>query len=271
MDCSNMFPICIKNLNYSYGNNQILKNINLKFHKNKFYSIIGPNGSGKTTLLKNILKVLPCKKGSIYIYGEDILKFKNKDLAKKLSSVPQNTNIDFDFSALDVVTMGRNPYIDRFKNESPNDLTLVKKAMEVTNTLKFKEKNINSLSGGERQRVIIARAIAQDTPIILLDEPISSLDIQNQIDVLDTMKLLNKNVTVIAVLHDLNLAAEYSDFLILLKKGEVFCSGSPKMVLTKENIQKVYNIDSYITKNPITNKPYIIPISKINKNKSMEK
>ncbi|MEW9095211.1 MAG: ABC transporter ATP-binding protein [Clostridiaceae bacterium] len=252
----------INNLNYSYDDKQILNDINIEFEKNKFYSIIGPNGSGKTTLLKNIGRALPVNQSCIYIDGKEINDYKTKDLAKKLSSVPQNTNIDFDFSVLDIVLMGRAPYLKRFENEGEKDLSIVKEAMEMTNTWHLKDKFINQLSGGERQRVIIARALSQKSDIILLDEPISNLDIQHQIDILDTVKYLNREVTIIAVLHDLNLAAQYSDYLVLLKEGNISSHGTPEEVLTENNIQNAYNIETCIIKNPITGKPHIIPISK---------
>ncbi|PRR78254.1 putative siderophore transport system ATP-binding protein YusV [Clostridium liquoris] len=259
-NCS--YSINIENLNCSYGDKVILNNININFEKNKFHSIIGPNGSGKTTLLKNILRVLPVENKCIYIDSKDVNSFKSKDFAKKLSSVPQNTNIDFDFSVMDIVLMGRTPYLKRFESEKENDIKIVKEAMEMTNTWDLKDKSINELSGGERQRVIIARALSQESEIMLLDEPISNLDIQHQIEILDTIKYLNRNVTIIAVLHDLNLAAQYSDSLILLKDGKVLSHGAVEEVLTEKNIRDAYNIDAYIMKNPVTGKPHIIPISK---------
>lgn len=255
-------PIIINNLNYSYGENHILNNININFERNKFYSIIGPNGSGKTTLLKNILRTIPIESKSIYIDGKDLTCFKNKELAKKISSVPQNTNIDFQFSVFDIVLMGRTPYLKRFATEGDKDLKIVEEAMEMTNTWHLRDKNINELSGGERQRVIIARALAQQCEIILLDEPISNLDIQHQIEILDTIKYLNRNITIIAVLHDLNLAAQYSDSLILLNNGRIVSHGTVEEVLTEKNIRNAYNLDTYIIKNPVTGKPHIIPISK---------
>lgn len=255
-------PIIIKNLNYNYGETHILDNININFERNKFYSIIGPNGSGKTTLLKNILRTLPVESKSIYIDDQDLTSFKNKDLAKKISSVPQNTNIDFQFSVFDIVLMGRTPYLKRFETEGNKDLLIVQEAMEMTNTWHLKDKNINELSGGERQRVIIARALAQQCEIILLDEPISNLDIQHQIEILDTIKYLNRNVTIVAVLHDLNLAAQYSDSLILLNNGKIVSYGTVEEVLTEKNIRSAYNMDTYIIKNPVTGKPHIIPISR---------
>lgn len=254
--------ITVKNLNFKYGEKSILENINFNIQKNKFYSILGPNGSGKTTLLKNINKSLEQIKNTIFIENEDLYFIKNKDLAKKISWVPQNTSIDFDFSVMDIVLMGRNPYISRFSSESHEDLTIVEESMKITNTWNLKDKNIRELSGGERQRVIIARALAQKTDILLLDEPTSNLDIHHQIELLDTIKFVNSNMTIVAVLHDLNLASQYSDYLILLKDGKIISIGTPEQVLTKHNIQLAYDIDVNIIKDPITLRPHIIPISK---------
>lgn len=255
-------PIILNNLNFSYNEKHILKNINISFERNKFYSILGPNGSGKTTLLKNILKALPTTDKTIYIDAFDINNYKNKDLAKKMSSVPQNTNLEFDFTSFDVVLMGRSPHLKRFERESNKDYEIVREAMEITNTWHLKDKYINQLSGGERQKVIIARALAQESSIILLDEPISNLDIQNQIEIMDTLKFLNRDVTIISVLHDLNLAAQYSDYILLLKNGEIFSKGTPEKVLNVNNLKYVYDVNTYIIKNPVTGKPHIIPISK---------
>lgn len=258
--------IKIDNLNCLFGEKQILSNISLNIEKGKFYSIIGPNGSGKTTLLKHISKSLEVKDKIIYIDDKDINKIKIKEFGKTIALVPQNTNIEFDFSVLDIVLMGRTPYIKRFNEETHEDYKIAENAMRMTNTWHLRERTINSLSGGERQRVIIARAIVQETNIILLDEPISHLDIQHQIEVLDLMIELNKKkgITVVAVLHDINFAIQYSHKVILLKNGEVFNEGIPEEVITNESIESVYGIKVSRVENPVNNKPYYIPISKCN-------
>lgn len=258
------YPIKINNLSCTLGSEKILHSINLNIEKNKFYSIIGPNGSGKTTLLKNITKAVEPLKNTIFINELEIQKLKNKEFAKKIAYVPQSTQINFDFSVMDIVLMGRTPYLKRFQSEGANDIQIAKNVMKLTDTWNLKDKNINDLSGGERQRVIIARAIVQETGILLLDEPISNLDIHHQIKVLDTIKTLNKEqeLTVVIVLHDLNLAAQYSDYLILINEGKIQSQGIPENVLTPENIKEVYNMEICILKNPITHKPHIIPIGK---------
>lgn len=262
METLDFTSVKLNNLSCNLGEKEILHNINIDFSKNNFYSILGPNGSGKTTLLRNIGKALTPSKKTIFIENKDILDFTNKALAKKLAVVPQNTILNFDFSALDIVLMGRYPYIPRFQDESKKDYDIAKHAMEMTDTWHLRDKCINELSGGEQQRVVIARALAQETDIILLDEPISHLDIHQQIEILDTIKSLSKKVTIIAVLHDLNLAAQYSDYLVLLNNGSIVFQGTAEEVLTGENIKEVYDIDVCMIKNPVTGKPHIIPITK---------
>lgn len=260
------FPIIIEKLNWTYGDRPILHEIQLKIEKNRFYSIIGPNGSGKTTLLKNISRTLEPRKNTIFVDQQDIVSMKPREVAKRMASVPQNTHVDFEFSAADIVMMGRSPYLRRFQTESAKDMEIVKAAMMATSTWHLKDKNINEISGGERQRVIIARALAQQTGIILLDEPISQLDIHHQIELMDTVhRLVRKSeVTVVAVLHDLNLAAQYSDRLILVSEGSIAIQGTPEEVLTEENIQRVYQLPVHIIKSPVTGKPHVIPISAVN-------
>jgi iron complex transport system ATP-binding protein len=253
----------IKDLEFSFDKqSQVLKNISLDISKGKFYSILGPNGSGKTTLLKLISKLLSTDDHKVMIDNEDINSIKTKALSKKMAIVPQQTSVEFEFSALDIVMMGRAPHISRFSSESENDFSIVKKAMVLTNTWDLKNKSINALSGGERQRVIIARAIAQETDIVLLDEPISHLDIHHQIDLLNQMKTLNKKSgkTIVAVLHDLNLAAAFSDVIILMRNGKIHSIGKPEIVLNEETIEEVYGLKVHILKEPGNNRPYIIPV-----------
>ena len=266
MKSEGQYPVVLQSLNWKFGDRQILSDITLAIDKGKFYSIIGPNGSGKTTLLRNIAKSLEPAENSVYVDNIDITSLNSREMAKKLSVVPQNTSIDFEFTVTDIVLMGRSPYMKRFQSESNEDMEIAERAMRVTNTWHLKEKSINEISGGERQRVIVARALAQDTGIMLLDEPVSQLDIQHQIELMETIHLLIKtrDLTVISVMHDLNLAAQYSDYLILINEGRIVCQGTPEQVITKENIESVYKLESYIMKNPITGKPHIMHVKRSN-------
>lgn len=258
------YPISINNLSWRFGEVDILKDITVKMEKSKFTCIIGPNGSGKSTFLKSLLKILEPEKNKIFILDKDISRYRYKDLAKRIASVPQNTVVDFNFSVMDIVLMGRSPHLNRFQVEGEIDFQIAQKSMEMTDTWHLKDRDINTLSGGERQRVIIARALSQQSEILVLDEPISNLDIQHQINLLNILKELSikEDITVVAVLHDLNFAIEYSDYLILMDEGRIVDQGSPEEVITHDNVKDVYDIDIHIMKNPVTKRPHIIPITK---------
>lgn len=256
--------LSIKDLYFSYEDQNILSNINIDIEKGKFISIIGPNGSGKTTLLKNISSVLSPDKGKVFFLGKDIQEYRRKQLSKYIAYVPQSSYINFEFTAGDIVLMGRSPFLKPFESEKTEDIKIAENAMKMTNVYEIKDKKITEISGGERQRVMIACALAQTPKVILLDEPVSNLDIQHQIEILSVLKELSKSkeMTVITVLHDLNLSAEYSDLVVLLKEGRIIEYGTPKDVITEENIDKAYNTNVYMTKNPMTGNPHIIPIIK---------
>lgn len=254
----------IADLSFNYNDINILKNIDLHIEKDEFLGIIGPNGSGKSTLLKNISNILKPKTGFIYLDKKILHEYKSKDLAKKMAVVPQDTNVNFNFTVYDIIMMGRNPYQNKWGKVNDKDLEIVDEVMEVTDTYDLQDKKVNQLSGGERQRVIIARALAQKPDILLLDEPTSNLDINYQREIFDLISDLNKkfSLTVIVVSHDLNLSSQYCDKLILLNEGEIFATGTAEEVLTEENIKEVYNTEVIIKKNSITNRPYVTLIPK---------
>lgn len=250
----------VKNLSHSYGDKNVLSNISLSFSSGNFYSIIGPNGSGKSTFIKNISKIIAPGHGSVFIENLDICSINNKELAKIMAVIPQNLQIDYDFNVFDIVMMGRSPYKRRFEDFNIEDKKIVEKYMKITNTWSLKNKLITELSGGEVQRVIAARALSQETNIILLDEPTSHLDIQYQIEFLNIFRGIRKDRVIIAVLHDLNLASIFSDEIILINDGQVLARGKPKEVITKENIKKAYNLSVEVLENPGNKCPYIMPI-----------
>ncbi len=253
--------IKVKELCFNYGTDNILNHINFIIESGSFVSILGPNGSGKTTLLKNICNLLKPHKGYIYIEDKDVKGIKYKDLAKTLGVVHQANNISFDFTVHDVVLMGRFAHQKRFKSETQHDLDVVRNAMKETETWGFRDKSINEISGGERQRVVMARALAQEPKILLLDEPISQLDIKHQINILSLCKRLNKqkNITIVTTLHDINLAGEYSDYILLLDNGNIRALDVPEKVLTSENIESVYGIKVKLFNKPANRVPYIVP------------
>lgn len=246
-----------------YDSVRVLEDVSLALQGGDFFGILGPNGSGKTSLLKSISRTLRPHRGTILLNKTDIYSLKNIEVAKQLAIVPQDSSIGFSFAALDVVLMGRNPHMTRFQMEGSKDLSIAKKAMLLTNTWQFAERPINELSGGEKQRVIIARALAQEPRVLLLDEPLTHLDIVNQLEIMDLVKGLcvKEKLIVLAVFHDLNLAARYCTSAIMLKKGKIFAAGEIADVLTSENIKGVFNVDAIVKKHLVTNSVFVIPLS----------
>ena len=261
------------NIKFSYTQEKILKGIDIEIKKGAFIGIIGPNASGKSTLLKNISKTLKADSGTVYLDHKLLNKYNSSELAKKMAVVPQNTEINFNFNVYDIIMMGRHPYQKRWSRLSQKDKKIVKEVMELTDTLKLKNKLINELSGGEKQRVIIARALAQKPDILLLDEPTSSLDINYQGEIYDLLNHLNQeyNLTIITVSHDLNLTAQYCEELLLLKEGRIYASGSAEEVLTEKNIKAVYNAEVLIKTNPLSEKPFVSLVPEVNRNKNRKR
>ena len=247
-----------------YTKEAVLKRVSFEISQGEFLGIIGPNGSGKSTLLRLMTRVLLPQKGKILFENKDITKIKLKELCRKIAFVPQDTLINFSFSVEEIVLMGRIPHLKRLQLETQKDFLIAQKSLSSTDILHLNDKKIDQLSAGERQRVIIAKALAQEPILLLLDEPTSHLDIGHQIQILDLLKKLNQeeNLTVIIVLHDLNLASEYCDRLILLNEGKVFKDGTPLDVLTYQNIEAVYRTIVVVNKNPFSSKPYVVLVSK---------
>ncbi len=256
--------LIIDGVSFEYDAKPVLADIEVNIAKGEFVGLVGPNGSGKTTLLRTITNLLQPSKGVVILDGKDVSKYSKKELAREIAVVSQDTQVAFDFTVEDIVLMGRTPYLGRFQNETRSDLDIAREAMVATDTLDFSERLITSLSGGEMQRVIVARALAQHPSLLLLDEPTSHLDIKHQVSILDLLKRLNstQSLTVIASLHDLNLAAQYCDYLVMLSKGKIFCVGTPDNVLTEDNVRAVYDANVIVTKNPVTGCPSITPLSK---------
>lgn len=226
-----------------------LEDINLSIPKGKITTIIGPNGSGKSTFLKIISQLLTCKCGEICVYDQPIQCYKKKEFAKTVSMLPQSKQSLPDLTVKELVSYGRSPYKKTFqKRSSSDDEQIIEWAMEVTGTVKYRDRMFHSLSGGEQQKARIAMALAQKTDILLLDEPTTYLDIAHQIDVMEILQQINEeyNITIVMVLHELQQAAAYSDYLIALKGGCVADKGEPKSILTSEFFKKVYNINASI-------------------------
>jgi iron complex transport system ATP-binding protein len=261
-DSKERFFISTVDIKCRVGEREVVNGISFGAGKGKFCSIIGPNGSGKTTLLRTMASSLEPVCGAVMIDDTAVAGMKTCEIALKLAYVSQNTNIGFDFNVTDYVLIGRKPHLRRFQNEGQDDMDFARRAMKITNTWNLREKNVNELSGGERQRVILARALAQDTPVILLDEPISQLDIHHQIGLMDTLRemAVDHGVTVVAVLHDLNMASHYSDQIVLINEGRIVIQGSPEEVLSSQVISEVYGLRVRVINNPETGRPLVIPI-----------
>lgn len=262
----------VRNLSSGYKDELVIKDISLLAKPKEIVGILGPNGSGKTTLLRTLSKILKPKEGVVIIDGKEINKLSQKEIAKKVGVVPQDSAITFSFKAYEIVLMGRNPHLKPFQSETTRDFKVVEEAMRATNTWHLAERAINELSGGEKQRVIIARALAQEPKYLLLDEPTAHLDINQQLEIMDLVKRLSKEkgIGVIAVFHDVNLAARYCENLILMKNGKVYSFGKTGDVLTGENIKEVFGVNAEVRRHSITGFIYVVPVE-VSREKNNEK
>lgn len=244
-------------LSVRYEERTIIKNLSLEIPDKKITTIIGANGCGKSTLLKAITRIIPYNSGSVILDGKNILKENTKLLAMKMAILPQTPESGIGLTVGEIVSYGRFPYQNGIGRLTKKDYQVINWALEVTGTKEFKLHSIDALSGGQRQRVWIAMALAQETDIIFLDEPTTYLDMAHQLEVLELLKKLNteEGRTIVMVLHDLNQAARFSDYIIALKSGKIVKAGTPEEVITKEVLKEVFNIEAEITKEPKTNKP----------------
>jgi len=247
----------LKDITLGYDKQIILKNISLSIHQGEMLGIIGPNGSGKSTLIKGICRLLTPGNGRILIDGQDIAHMSRTTIARLIAVVPQTPSLPDTFTAFEIVLMGRTPHLRRFRFESQNDFDIAWKAMEITKTQSFAERTMDQLSGGQKQLLTIARALAQEPKLILLDEPTAHLDINYQTETLDFVRglCIKQNITAVAILHDLNLAAQYCDRLALLHNSGIYAEGTPYEVITEEIIQEVYGAHVCVHPHPVNNLP----------------
>ena len=258
-----MAIINIEKLNYSYGKKEVLKELSLDIDENKLTGIIGPNGCGKSTLAKNIIKYINGKFESFKIMDIDIRELSHKKIAQLISYIPQKSTIISNISVFDYVLLGRFPLLkNSWDNYSEKDYEIVENNINLLNIKELRDRNVETLSGGELQKALLARALAQEAKILLLDEPTSALDLNNAVEFMKILKNISikKEMSVVIIIHDLNLASLFCDSLIILKDGKFIEKGSPKEVINEKNIKSIYNLDCKVCYNE-NDKPYIIPIT----------
>lgn len=256
-----MTIINIEKLNYSYGKKEVLKELSLNIDENKLTGIIGPNGCGKSTLAKNIIRYINGKFEYFKIMDIDIRQLSHKKIAQLISYIPQKSTIISNISVFDYVLLGRFPLLkNSWDNYSEKDYEIVENNISLLNIEELRDRNVETLSGGELQKALLARALAQEAKILLLDEPTSALDLNNAVEFMKILKNISikKEISVIIIIHDLNLASLFCDSLIILKDGKFIEKGSPKEVINEKNIKSIYNLDCKVCYNE-NDKPYIIP------------
>lgn len=246
-----MYHLTMDNVEFSYGKSGklTLNNITLDIRNPQLISIIGPNGVGKSTLIHCMNKILEPTGGTVMVDEQDVKEIKIKELAKKMGYVPYTSTDTFPITVIDTILMGRNPHnTNKLKSNLKEDMKIVKEVLQLMDIVPLAMRPFNELSAGQHQRVMLARGLAQEPEILLLDEPTANLDIRHQMDVIRTLKQLSvkKNIVVIMISHDLNLAAKYSDNVIMMSKGTIYDIGKPADVITKESIKEVYDVDAEV-------------------------
>ncbi|MEO0087678.1 MAG: ABC transporter ATP-binding protein [candidate division WOR-3 bacterium] len=256
-----IFAYEIKNLYFQYRKEEpLFEGLSIKIKEKEWFSIIGPNGSGKTTLLKLMAGLLRPQKGAIILFNNNLFSLTSKERAKFIGYFPQESFFIFDYTVKEIVLMGRNPYVNWFSQVSKKDIEVVERCMELTETINLKDKKISELSSGERKRVILARILAQEPKVLLLDEFTTHLDISYQLEFINLLKRLKeaKDLTIVFLTHDLNLASISSDRILLIDKGKYVACDIPEKILKEDLIAKVYKIKPIVKIHPLNNRPLII-------------
>lgn len=247
-------------LSVGYDQKVIIPSMKVAIPKNKITTIIGPNGCGKSTLLKSLARVIPHQSGTIFINGKNMADLPTIEIARQMALLPQGPQAPAGLKVSDLVPYGRFPYQKGLGRLTAEDYAIIQKAMEETGITELKDRSIDQLSGGQRQRVWIAMCLAQDTPIILLDEPTTYLDISHQLEILELLEKLNReeHKTIALVIHDLNLAARFSDWMIVMRKGRVLQEGTAQTIMTSAVLKEAFSLDAFIEKDPWTGRPTMV-------------
>lgn len=255
-----MIELEMQNVSLGYNHQPVLKDINLRASPGELVGLIGPNGSGKSTIIKALSRVMHPYSGKILLDGQDIARIPRRELACLVGVVPQMPLLPSTFTAFEIVLMGRNPHLGLFQSEGQRDWAIAWQAMKETSTDALASRRVNELSGGEIQCLLMARVLAQTTRAILLDEPTANLDIGRQVEILDLIKTLcmESNLTVLAALHDLNLAAQYCNRLCLINEGHIHAEGTPAEVITDRNIREVYGAGNCVYSHPVNGLPTVL-------------
>ena len=257
-------------LELGYEKESVIQGLDIAIPKGQITALIGPNGCGKSTLLRGLARLLRPRGGSVHLDGKAIQSLSTKAIAKRLGVLPQGPVAPEGLSVRELVAQGRYPHQSFFQQWSDKDERSTTEAMRITKVLEFADRPLEFLSGGQRQRAWIAMTLAQETEIFLLDEPTTFLDLAHQIDVLDLLVDMNeRGATVVAVLHDLNQAARYADYLVVIKEGSVYAEGAPKDVLTSSTVRNVFGIENRIITDPVSGTPLCIPIGKHKRRKGL--
>ncbi len=250
-----------ENINFSYNGERVLAEVNFEIDRGEFVGIIGPNGAGKSTLMKLLDRIHVPKSGKILLQNRDLRTYTRKDLAKIIGFVSQEFPSYFDFTAREIVLMGRFAHQKVFGFETENDWQIVKEAMNATDCYSLRHRNFQSLSGGEKQRIILASALAQEPEILLLDEPTTALDLKHQLHFYEILKKLQseKRMTILTVTHDINLAGQFCDRLLVFKHGRIVADGNVDSVMQKELLESVYETSVELVLHPSSRLPVVLP------------
>ena len=250
--------LSIADLSVTLGETDVLAGVSLDVERGELVGLVGPNGAGKTTLLRNARGTLAPDSGQVRIEGEAVDDLPAKAVGRRVATVPQDTSISFAFSVREIVEMGRTPHVPRFGAMDEADHAAVERAMERTEITEFADRPVTEISGGERSRVLLARALAQDTPLLLLDEPTASLDPNHRLRTFETVSaLVDEGRAAVAAIHDLDTAARYCDRIVVVAGGGIVADGSPESVLTGETIGNAFDVDAVVTDDPVTQRPRV--------------